>query len=129
MDLSIKNGDFPYITMENWVNMGKSTISTGPFSIELCNKLPEGIYRIFPFKPPFSSSQATLQKRESFVDKVRYGGLWRITSMGIFHIYIYIYVCKLSIYFSIRYILCIYIHIYIYRVCIYIYMYYTYIYI
>ena len=113
MDLSIKNGDFPYITMENWVNMGKSTISTGPFSIELCNKLPEGIYRIFPFKPPFSSSQATLQKRESFVDKVRYGGLpqWGYSTS--------IYICKLSIYFSIHYILCIYIHIYV--ECVYIY--------
>ena len=40
-----------YVKIANWkdppFSMGKSTISTGPFSIANCNKLPEG-------KPPFS---------------------------------------------------------------------------
>jgi len=39
----------------NWkitmLSMGKSTISTGPFSIATCNKLPEGIPSYIPLNP------------------------------------------------------------------------------
>ena len=77
-----------HTTMENCNFIGKSDISTGPFSIANCNKLPEGI----PNFPPTSSvhdlhQRVTASWWDSSCDFVTFFA--RLLSFIIFHIYIY----------------------------------------